>query len=520
MRETTLGAYAHEDMPFERLVEELNPERNLSINPLFQVMFVLQKGTGVFQGLAEGGPQPGQVEAEPVNTAKFDLTLYMEETTQGLAGGVEYSTELFERATIRRMIEHLGALLEAVSADPDAPLSRVNLLGAAERHRLLAEWGVSRDDFPDAPCVHALVEAQAAHTPDATALVAGRKEMTYRELNETADGLAQQLSRAGAGPEVSVGVYMERGPELAVALLAVLKSGGVYVPLNPSLPAERLAFMAADARVRVIITQPSLAESLPPTEAVVIRFGEGAEPRRDVGVEKRAVRPGPQNAAYIIYTSGSTGTPKGVVLPHRTLSGLISWQLSDPELSGPRRTLQFSSPGFDVSLQEVLTTWCSGGALVCADEESRRDFRQLVRVMTEERVERLFLPYVALQQLAEVASGSADGDCRDLREVITAGEQLKVSPAIAAFFGRLTGGSLFNQYGPSESHVVSEYRLGDDPGAWERLPPIGVPVAGARLYVLDALGQLAPTGVAGELYIGGAGVGRGYLNRQGLTAEK
>jgi len=302
------------------------------------------------------------------------------------------------------------------------------------------------------------------------------------------------------------------------ALLGIMKGGAVYLPLNPSLPKERLEFIIRDARAQILLVQQSMNEWLTDTATHVLQFDEVMEQAEEQSAENPIAGTYSESPAYVIYTSGSTGVPKGVVLPHRTLTGLITWQLSDPELCGARRTLQYSSPSFDVSLQEVFATWCSGGTLVCIDEETHRDFHLLVRLLADERIERLFLPYVALQQLAEAAL-SSDASY-SLRELITAGEQLKVSPAISVFFQRHRNCRLYNQYGPSETHVVSEYRLAGDPQGWERLPPIGSPVAGCRLYVLDRWRQPVPTGVVGELYIGGECLARGYLNQPDKTAEK
>src|SRR5215213_4860732 len=518
VREMTIGAYAHEDLPFERLVEELNPERNLHINPLFQVMLVLQKATGVFPTLS-----PDQADSDaaqsPANTvAKFDLTLYMEETEQGLIGGLEYATELFERSTIRRMLKHFQTLLESIAADPQQKVSQLNLLLPGERDQLLNEWSIGTPVAPGNLAIHSFVEAQVERTPEAVAIVGSNGPLTYRELNEAANELAHHLISLGAGPEISVGVCMNRGADLMTALLGILKSGGVYVPLNPSFPKDRLEFMSQDAGVKILITHEALLDRLPENNAYTVLFDKHSEWSNSIANPVTNVVA--DNAAAIIYTSGSTGAPKGVVLRHRTLTGLIEWQIDPTRLAGPMRTIQYSSPAFDVALQEIFSAWCSGGSLYCIGDEDREDFARIVRYQADNSIERIFLPYVALQQLSEISDANGHSQTLALRQVMCGGEQLKITPAITRFFERLDGCRLFNHCGPTETHVTVECELEGKPDSWPRLPPIGRPVAGAEYYVLDRWMAPVPIGVVGELYIGGPGISRGYLNSPGMTAEK
>ncbi|HKG80260.1 MAG TPA: amino acid adenylation domain-containing protein, partial [Pyrinomonadaceae bacterium] len=514
VREVTLKAYSHQDLPFERLVEELNPQRNLNINPLFQVMFILQKDTGVFAAAAKGNKDQSTFQPDEITMAKFDLTLYMEETDEGLVGGVEYATELFERTTIRRLIDHFKSLLTSIAADPDVALSNLRLVSVDERERLLSEWGASAAPAAEFESVQSLVESVVQQTPDALAIISDRQNLTYRTLNERANQLAHYLINAGVGPESFVGVYMDRGVELLTAILAIFKAGAAYLPLDTSFPPERLSFMLDDAQPDVLLSEPHLSTKLPATNATIVQLDPVAEWLNEESTENPTPRTLPEHAAYVIYTSGSTGTPKGIIMTHQSVTGFISWQINRPGFAKGSRTLQYSSLSFDVSMQEIFSTWCSGGALVCVDEEKRRDFVQLAQTISDFKVERLFLPYVALRQLAEATQQPLL-----LREVITAGEQLKITPAIKSFFVRLDECRLFNQYGPAETHVANEYSLDEDPSQWESLPPIGRPITTARLYVLDREQQLSPTGVAGELYIGGV-VARSYLNRPELTAER
>ncbi|HEV3050065.1 MAG TPA: amino acid adenylation domain-containing protein, partial [Longimicrobium sp.] len=409
-------------------------------------------------------------------------------------------------------------VLEEVAADADVRLSRLALMQDAERRQVVAEWNATDAEYPQR-CAHELFAAQADRTPDAVALRHAVGCLTYAELEDRANRLARHLRRLGVGPDVRVGLCLERGPELMVGVLGILKAGGAYVPLDPAYPAERLAYMLKDSAARVLLTQASLVERLPADGATVVRLdADAAEIERESG-ERLRVRVGPENLAYVIYTSGSTGRPKGVAMPHRPLVNLLAWQEGAGHAPAGAVTLQFTSISFDVSFQEIFATWCAGGTLVLTSEEIRADAPRLARLLEAERIERLFLPFVALQNLAEasVELGIAPAS---LREVITAGEQLRVTEPIRRWFARMPGCVLVNQYGPSETHVVSARLLEGEPADWPLLPSIGAPVANTRLYVLNQHLEPAPIGVPGELLLGGDAVARGYLERPGLTAER
>jgi amino acid adenylation domain-containing protein len=401
VRETTLGAYDHQDVPFERLVEELQPERSLGHSPLFQVMLIQGDSAptaldlpGVTLRRFEGGTE----------TSKFDLTVAVTAHAGGIVGAMEYSTDLFEPGTIRRMVGHLRRVLEQVAADPHVPLSRLELMDEAERRLVVEAWNATDTAYSVADaCVHHLFEAQAERTPEAVAVVHGGESLTYRALNERANGLAHRLRELGVGPEARVGICLDRGVAMVASVLAVLKAGGAYVPLDPAYPAGRLAFMAADSAVPVLLTRETLRGALPMMDGVRVLAVDALEPD---GAGARTGNPdsgaGPANLAFVLYTSGSTGQPKGVAMPHASLVNLVAWNLAgDPE---PRRTLQFSSLNFDVSFQEMATTLASGGTLVLVDDALRRDPDALLRFMERHAVERLFLPFVALQALAEAAA--------------------------------------------------------------------------------------------------------------------
>ena len=514
VREVTMGAFAHQDLPFEKLVEELQPERDLSRNPLFQVMFTLQTERGA--GAAGASREVLQVVT---GTAKFDLTLSIFDGEGPLAGALEYSTDLFDAATIERMSRHLQTLLEGVVADPDQRLSALPLLPEAERQQLLVVWNDTRVDYPENACIHHLFEAQAARTPGAVAVMFEAESISYGDLNRRANQLANDLVKSGVRPEVRVGVCLERSVEYVIGLLGILKAGGVYLPLDPAYPAQRLHFILKDADVPITLTKTQFMDRFAGYAGSLLCWdAEGERIAREASTPP-AVAVAADNLAYVIYTSGSTGIPKGVVLSHRPLVNLVTWQIAVSPWGAGARTLQFSSLTFDVSLQEMFATWGAGGTLVIPTDETRLDVRKLLRLLREAGVERLFLPYVALQQLAEAAVQDNELPYA-LREVITAGEQLKATPAIKDFFSRLPDCVLHNQYGPSESHIVSELPLTGAPQQWPELPPIGRPVANTRFYVLDRHLQPVPLGVPGELYIGGACLARGYLGRPALTAEK
>jgi amino acid adenylation domain-containing protein len=510
----SVAGLAHRELPFERLVDALNPERTLARAPVFQVFFIYESDSARRYELAGVPLRPLTLD---LGWAKFDLSLAFGERPDGsLSGLFEYSTDLFVPDTIERAREHLERLLRAAVRAPETRLAELPLVGAGERERVLAGWGETAEDDAIARPVHQLIEAQVERSPNACALVFGGEELTYRELDDRANRLARRLRTLGVGPDVVVGVCLPRSLDLVVAILAVLKAGGAYAPLDPAYPAERLTFMLADTAAPVLLTNPSLAEELPATGASVIAVGEGVPELDAAEVEPLS---GPDDLAYVLYTSGSTGQPKGVPMPHAVLANLLEWQRLAWEPPNAARTLQFAALSFDVASQEILATLAFGGTLVLVDEETRRDPEALLRLLVDAEVERLFVPFVALQHLAE-ASVRLQLVPGRLREVMTAGEALQITPAIREFFAHLDGAVLHNQYGPTESHVVTEFTLSGDPAGWPTRPPIGRPIANARIAVLDAHGAPAPIGVPGELHIGGRVLARGYLNRPDLTAER
>jgi amino acid adenylation domain-containing protein len=514
VREVCLGAYTHQDVPFEKLVEELEPERNLSHTPLFQVMFALQNAPA--EALKLSGLKFDPLPSEN-GTAKFDITfLTQEDGGGGLCGAIEYNTDLFGADRIRRMAEHFRSLLEGMAADPSQPLASLKLLSPAELRQTLVEWNATTADVPEVG-LPALFESQAERTPGEIAAVYEGQRLSYAELNARANQLAHHLRELGVGPDVPVGILVGRSLEMAVGMLGILKAGGAYVPLDPAHPAERLSFMLKDASARVLLTERALLDRCSPADLPVVCL--------DADWDKLAVQPEtnptacvlPDNLAYVIYTSGSTGRPKGIGLSHRALVNLIQWHFT--VLSRGGRVLQFASLGFDASFHEMFAAWASGGTLYIASEELRLDVAALGAYLSSERIEKAVLPVVVLQQLAEIY-GSRPHIFGSLREVITTGEQLQITKPVRELFDRLPDCALHNHYGPSESHVVTSFALGRVPEQWQIHPPIGRPISNTEIYLLDRQLNPVPVGVLGELYIGGVALARSYFNRPGLTAEK
>jgi amino acid adenylation domain-containing protein len=513
VRQTCLEAYAHQDLPFETLVEALALPRTRVREPLVQVLFVLQNTPGATLDL------PGlsfALAPQESPGSKFDLTLTITERDNGLQAALEYATDLFDRSTIERLAGQFVEVLRTAVALPDVPLADRDLLPASERQQLLVDWNATTASVPDAT-VHQLIEAQVVRTPDAPAVIIKNESLSYATLNARANQLAHALIAAGVGPDVRVAIALDRSPSLIIALLATWKAGGAYVPLDPAHPSARLAFLLADADARILLTETSVRARLPQPRIRTWCLDAEAPDLATRPTHNPTQPTDPAQLAYVIYTSGSTGSPKGVAMPHAPLVNLVRWQRSATP-HGPARTLQYASVGFDVSVQEITATLASGGRLVPIGEEARRDGDALLHVLVDQAPEQLFLPYAVLAAVCDTArhTGRSLGA---VRAVFTAGEQLKITPAIAQQFEGC-GARLYNQYGPTETHVVTAFALDAEAAQWPELPPIGRPIANTRCYVLDAEGQPTPIGVPGELFIGGVSLARGYLGRPDLTAER
>jgi len=516
VREVALGAYANQDLPFERIVEELQPRRDLSRTPLFQVLFVFQNiALEVFRL-----PELNISFVEPdTGTSKFDLTLSMMERGDSLAMRLEYNTDIFEATTIKRMLQHMETLLHSIVTEPNRKLSELELMTSDERNQIVTHWNDTRSLVAPARAVHHLFERQAARMPNEVAAVFENETVSYRELDQRANRLANHLRKMGVGPDITVGILCERSLDLLVAVLGVLKAGGAYVPLDPQYPQQRLAYMLEDSRAHLLLTHRGLHSLTASVDLPVIDL-DAAEPAIANESETISILDMTgEELAYVIYTSGSTGNPKGVAMPHRALTNLIEWQASALDLVPEARTLQFSSISFDASFNEMFTCWHTGGMLVLASDELRRDTSRLIDFLNEQRVRRLFLPYVALSQIANVFSETGQFP-EHVREILCTAEQLQVSDSVRQLFSQMRSCRLLNEYGPSESHVVTVHELHGAANGWPKLPPIGKPIANTEIYLLDANLEICPVGVPGELYIGGDSLVRGYVGRAAMTAER
>jgi amino acid adenylation domain-containing protein len=511
VRETALGAYSHQDIPFEKLVEVLQPKRDITRSPLFQVLFAFHDVPIL--------PELPDLELTLLDadsgTAKFDLSLLLRlDAEKGLVGILEYNRALFAEETIARMRNHFQILLQQLVTNPEQSITNLSFLTAKEEEQF-AQWNHTTVAYPE-KCVHELFREQATKTPHQIAIITGEQQLTYQTLNQSANQLAHYLQQQGIQAHDAVGISFGRNQFLAIAMLAVLKLGAAYVPLDPSYPQQRLAFMVEDSQAKVVLTQSEISEQLP-KEASKIEIDTQWENISKQSSDNPETTITSEALAYIIYTSGSTGKPKGVAMPNRSLNNLIHWQRDQSALG--LKTLQFASLSFDVFFQECFATWSSGGTLVMVSESQRRDRDRLLATIQEQAIERLFLPFVALSQLAESAQRQGFVPT-SLKEVITAGEQLQITPAIRSLFQNLPHCKLVNQYGPSETHVVTAYPLSGSPKNWSPLPPIGHPIANVQVYLLDEYQNQVPVGVPGEIVIGGAAPAKGYLDRPELTAER
>lgn len=525
MKQQVRSAVRHKDVPYSHLVRELGVARTLSRFPLFQVVFAVDDAPPSALSLPGVAAERVQVHG---GTAKYDVFLHLlpDGDGDGYRGLWEYSADLFDRTTVERLADRFRTLVADAVARPGTALQDLAVMPADEERRMLTEWAHGAPPPPEVPLAHEAFARSARLTPDAPAVVAHGRTLSYAELDAAADRVAALLVERGAFRR-PVGVCVGRTAELPVAVLGILKAGGSCVPVDPGHPAERIAFTVRDSGIDVLLTRHGCRPDTLPggVDAVLV------DALPDVPPEGRATAPvvvpvGPEDLVYVIYTSGSTGLPKGVAMEHGPLANLIDWQrrrsataAGRSEAGAGARTLQFAPLGFDVAFQEIFATWAAGGALVLVDEQVRRDPHQLLDLIEAEGIERLFLPFVALQQLVEYACATGRR-CDSLKEVLTAGEQLHVTPALRQFFGSLTSATLENQYGPSETHVVTAERLDPDPAAWPELPSIGRPVDGATVVLLDERLRPVPAGAVGEICVGGPVVARGYVGRPELTAEK
>jgi amino acid adenylation domain-containing protein len=511
VKEVTLGAYAHQDVPFERLVEELGVERDLSHTPLFQVVFSLQNTAGAAEVVGDGGGADAEIDVDADSafkptSSKFDLTLNLVETSAGLVGNLEFNTDIFSAATARRLGRHFAALADAAAAQPEAPVSHLPMLRDDERKLVLETWNDTARPYPKGLRIHDLFEAQVRATPGAPALVFGHDVLSYADLNHWANRLAHYLVRMGVRAETRVAVCMERRPDMVAAMLAVLKAGGAYVPVDPAYPEERIGYMLEDSGAAVVLTQSHLAPKLPRTKARIVAVDSPAVDEADTSDANPGARARPENAAYAIYTSGSTGKPKGVVIEHRSTVTVLQWlkeQVTDEERSC---VLGSTSISFDVSIAEIFGTLCWGGKLVLVENAL-----SLATLGERARIRLATMVPSAAQELLRMG-----GIPSTVTSFNLGGEPLPNALA-QDLYALGTVEKVLNLYGPTEDTTYSTWSLVEKGG--DRVY-VGRPVANSQAYVLDAGLRPVPIGVAGELYMAGDGVSRGYLKRPGMTAER
>ncbi|KST65076.1 non-ribosomal peptide synthetase [Mastigocoleus testarum] len=520
VRETTLKAYEHQDVPVEQVVEALQPQRSLSYSPLFQVMFALQNAP--IGDVELPGVALNSIQLEST-IAKFDLTLSITETDQGLLAEWEYNTDLFDGLTIERMADHFQNLLQAIVENPSQKIGSLPLLSESERHQLLVEWNDTATNYPKDKCIHQLFEEQVEKTPDAIAVVFESESLTYEQLNQRANQLAHHLQSLGVQPEVLVGICVERSIEMVVGLLGILKAGGAYVPLDPNYPQERLSYMLEDSAVGVLITQSSLVESLPEHNARVVCLGsdwgtsETREATEQQSKENIDVGVNSDHLAYVIYTSGSTGKPKGVMIQHNNVMALLHGFEQVAQKVEFSNSTSVCSYSFDLCVWELFSSLCFGQKLHILDLETLTNPKDFADYLIAHNIHTTYIPPSLLQDVA--IELEKYNQSLELNRILVGVEPIK-QVTLESFYNMSPEMRIINGYGPTETTVCATFYNFCGVIDQEKPTPIGSPVTNYQIYILDSHLQPVPVGVPGEIYIGGDGLARGYLNRPQLTSEK
>ena len=516
VREETLEGYEHQDIPFEKLVEELQPERDLSHTPLFQVVFVLLNVPMPTLELTGVTLRPQAINTE---TSKFDMTFFISDKPEGLSGVIEYNTDLFDEETIQRMVGHYERLLEAIVADPQQRVSELQMPSEAERRLLLRDWNDTEQPFPAAKCLHQMFEEQVERTPDRVALIYGDDQLSYGELNERANRLAHYLRRNGVVAESLVGILMERSIEMVVALLAILKAGGAYVPLDPRYPRERLEFMIEDASAALVITQERLTVEAPQHGVSVLRIDADWQQIAEESAENPASIVGAKNLAYVIYTSGSTGRPKGVLGLHQGMINRFDWMWKTYPFAADEVCCQKTSLNFLDSLWEIFGPLLQGIRVVIIPDEEITDPLSFVKTLARQSVTRVVLVPSLLRVLLNVSENLQE-QIPKLKLCVTSGEALPPD-LLQRFRAVMPHSTLLNLYGSTEASADDTFH---DTTAHSSVStssvPVGRPIANTEVYVLDSALQPVALGISGELYVGGVPLARGYHGRADLTAEQ
>jgi len=517
VKQIALGAYAHQDLPFEKLVETLHTERKLDQNPLFQVVFALQNAPIQPLELPELILRPQQLDTE---TTRFDLEFHLwqrssdqgiwVDTSQGISGLIIYSSDLFDESTITRMLGHFQTLLEDIVGDPDKRISELQILTEAERQQLLVEWNNTQVKYSKNLCIHQLFEQQAEQTPETIALVFGDQQITYQDLNIRSNQLAHYLQKLGVGAEVKVGICVERSLEMIVGMLGILKAGGAYVPLDIRYPQERLNFILNDADIQILLTKNKWIEHFGNETIKKICLDNDWQILEQESQDNLTTQITENNLIYVIYTSGSTGKPKGVEIEQKGLLNLVFWHQKTFEVSPLDRATQIAGVAFDACAWEIWPYLTAGASIYFPDDETRFSPEKLLTWLVSKQITISFIPTVLTEKFLLL-------DCPNnlaLRILLTGGDQLTKYPS------RSTPFKVINNYGPTENTIVTTCEEVSAREKTELPPPIGRPIANTQVYVLNSYLQPVPLGIPGELYISGDGLARGYLNRRDLTAEK
>ncbi len=533
VQQVALGAYAHQDLPFEKLLEALNPARDLSSSPLFQVMFIFENTSNQTWELP--GVKVTPLEVHRKGISNFDLTLSLTETATGIQGGIEYNTDLFEPDTIERMVGHFHTLLTGIVANPAQRIANLPLLTPAEQQQILVEWNQTQIDYPQL-CIHQLFEAQVNRTPNAVAVICGDQQLTYQQLNRRANQLADRLHQMGVTADGLVGICLERSIEMVVGLLGILKAGGAYVPLDPHYPSARLSYMLADAGVEILLTRSELLSFLPAHQLQVVCLDPDWQTFADYSPENLDRGVCPADLAYVLYTSGSTGQPKGVAIEHRNLVNFLNSMRHAPGLKPENTLTAVTTIAFDIAALELYLPLIVGAQVIVLPREIAIDPDRLLDAVSQRLKPplamqsppaRTKIPHQLRQTLMQATPATwqmlltAGWDDRYPLKVLCGGEALpdRLAQQILA-----TGSELWNLYGPTETTVWSTiYRVDANrsvANSSDAVVSIGRPIANTQIYILNKQLQPAPIGVPGEMYIGGAGLARCYLNRPELTAAK
>ncbi len=516
MRAAVVDALDNRQIPLLKVVEAAQPERNTDSPPLFRALFNLENIPVQAASASALSVEPYPFDAPFVG---FEWILELSQEGGELAAEWKYRQDLFEDETIRRATGHYETILRSMIEDVDQQISCLAMLSGEERHQILKEWNETQTDYPRDLCVHDLFEEQVVRSPDAPAVTFGDETLTYRELNRRANRVAHRLRRMGVGPDIPVGLCVERSNEMLIGILAILKAGGAYVPLDPALPLERLQFMTTDADLHFVLTQARLLPKLSPLSPELLAIDDAQPPANDADQQNPAPITSPDNLAYVIYTSGSTGSPKGVLINHRGVVSYFSWFSAVFELGRDSVVLQLASFAFDMSIRDLICPVTIGAHIILVSNAEVTDPFLLVKKIEKHRVTALGSTPSLLSSIVDAIERTG-GDYRSLRRIFSGGEALPTDIArriLETFGGHVR---LSNEYGPTECTMTSAHYEVTDIQPHRTIVPLGRPLANVRMYVLDRHLDAVPIGIPGEIHIGGPGLARGYLNRPQLTAER